>query len=44
VVSGAGVSRVERLTQVPLMQPPAADAERVVAILSWSGEIAVEGD
>jgi hypothetical protein len=35
---------VERLSQVPLVQLQAADTDRVVAILLWPGDVAVEGD
>ena len=44
MVAGAGVSFVERLSQVPLVEPQAADTDRVVAILFWPGEVAVERD
>jgi hypothetical protein len=44
VVAGAGVSLVERLSQVPLVQPQAADTDRVVASLFWPGDVAVKGD
>jgi hypothetical protein len=34
----------ERLSQVPLVQPQAADTDRALAILSGPGDVAVEGD
>ncbi len=44
VLAGAGISLVQRLSQVPLVQPEAADTDRVLAILSWPRDVAVEGD
>jgi hypothetical protein len=44
VLSGAGVSFVERLIQVPLVHPAATDTEWVVATLIWPSDVAIEGD
>jgi hypothetical protein len=35
---------VERLSQVPLVQLQATNTDRVIAILPWPGDVAVEGD
>jgi hypothetical protein len=44
IVAQCGVGLVDPVAEVPLVEREAAAAERVLTVLAWTGDEAVEGD